>query len=274
MKKKPIIQSLWIGTKLSVMENLSISSFLQNGHPFHLYIYDNVQGVPEGVTLKDANNILHSDKIFKYKDFDSYAGFSNIFRYKLLLEKGNYWVDTDIICLKPFLDNTEYVFASQKMPNISFKHKGKSSILYRSQNLVTEVKKFVKNPFYFKEKKTATTCIIKAPSASAIMEYCYNKSANKDPQKLYWGQTGPQLLTKAINKFDMWDYVAEPGIFCPIDHWNWKQIISESFDEDVLTNSQAVHLWNEFWRRDNVDKSSNFSENCIYEQLKKRYLNK
>lgn len=273
MKTKPIIQSLWIGTKLSVMENLSISSFLQNGHPFHLYIYDNVQGVPEGVTLKDANNILHSDKIFKYKDFDSYAGFSNIFRYKLLLEKGNYWVDTDIICLKPFLDNTEYVFASQKMPNISFKHKGKSSILYRSQNVVAAVKNFIKKPVYFK-KIIVASCVIKAPIDSDIMEYCYNKSANMDHQKLYWGQTGPQLLTKAIKKFDMWSHVVEPEIFCPINHWDWEHFISESVDKDVLTNSQAVHLWNELWRRDSVDKSSNFSKNCIYEQLKKRYLNK
>jgi hypothetical protein len=110
----PIIQSLWIGNKLSVMEQLSISSFLQNGHSFHLYIYDDVEGIPNGTTIKDANKILPSSKIFKYKNHDSYAGFANLFRYKLLLERGSYWVDTDIICLKPFQDKTEYVFAGQR----------------------------------------------------------------------------------------------------------------------------------------------------------------
>ncbi len=71
----------------------------------------------------------------------------------------------------------------------------------------------------------------------------------------------------------MWPYVADPIIFCPVDWWDWKQFLSESPDNDVPTNSQAVHLWNEMWRRDKVDKSSNFFENCIYEQLKKLYLN-
>jgi len=87
MNTRPIIQSLWIGESLSNMEKLCISSFLKNGHPFHLYVYDEVKGVPEGTILKDASKILPPNMIFKYKDHDSYAAFANLFRYKLLLEK-------------------------------------------------------------------------------------------------------------------------------------------------------------------------------------------
>ena len=55
----PVIQSLWVGEKLSVMEILSISSFLQKGHPFHLYVYDDVKGVPDGVNIEcDATSPL------------------------------------------------------------------------------------------------------------------------------------------------------------------------------------------------------------------------
>ena len=32
-----MIQSMWIGSRLSVMERLSIQSYLEQGHPFHLY---------------------------------------------------------------------------------------------------------------------------------------------------------------------------------------------------------------------------------------------
>ena len=46
------------------MERLSISSFLKNGHPFHLYVYEAVKGIPEGVTIKDASDVLPTDKIF------------------------------------------------------------------------------------------------------------------------------------------------------------------------------------------------------------------
>ncbi|HET7290318.1 MAG TPA: hypothetical protein VFJ67_07775, partial [Thermodesulfobacteriota bacterium] len=57
----PVIQSMWIGSELSVMEQLSIISFLSNGHSYHLYTYNEVKNVPEGVTLKDANGIITPD---------------------------------------------------------------------------------------------------------------------------------------------------------------------------------------------------------------------
>ena len=53
-----IIQSLWIGDSLSVMERLSLSSFLKNGHEVHLYTYGGVKGVPAGVVVKDAAEIV------------------------------------------------------------------------------------------------------------------------------------------------------------------------------------------------------------------------
>lgn len=106
-----MIQSLWIGQKLSVMEQLAISSFLQNGHSFHLYVYNEMQGVPKGTILQDANEIMPSKRIFKYRHHDTYAGFANLFRYKLLVEKGGYWVDTDVVCLRPFSFTADYMFA-------------------------------------------------------------------------------------------------------------------------------------------------------------------
>jgi hypothetical protein len=247
MKTLPIIQSLWIGEKLSVMEELCISSFLQNGHPFHLYVYDNVKNIPDQTVLKDASEILGPDRIFKYKDHDSYGGFANLFRYKLLLEKGSYWVDTDVICLKPFLDEAEYVFAGE-------------------QQLNPETNAPSANKF------KAANCVIKTPVGSSIMDYCYRESNNKDPQSLHWGQTGPQLLTKAITDFDLWSYVADSEVFCPINWWQWSQFINEQPDNNALKKAQSIHLWNEMWRRNNIDKSDNFDINSIYEQLKKTYL--
>src|SRR5258706_6206464 len=38
-----IIQGLWIGPTLSQMEQLSIASFLANGHEYHLFVYDDVK---------------------------------------------------------------------------------------------------------------------------------------------------------------------------------------------------------------------------------------
>src|SRR4029077_9309329 len=100
------------------MERLCITSFLQNGHPFHLYVYQPIEGVPDGTVVLDANQILPSSRVFKYKDHDTYAGFSNFFRYKLLCEKGGWWVDADTVCLQPFEFPEPLVFSSVMIPAV------------------------------------------------------------------------------------------------------------------------------------------------------------
>ena len=56
-----IIQSLWIGDSLSKSEQLCVKSFVDNGHEFHLYIYGDVKNIPEGVIVKDGNEIVDDD---------------------------------------------------------------------------------------------------------------------------------------------------------------------------------------------------------------------
>lgn len=47
-----IVQSLWIGPRLSSMEWLSIRSFLEHGHEVHLFVYEDVEGVSEGTVVR------------------------------------------------------------------------------------------------------------------------------------------------------------------------------------------------------------------------------
>ena len=100
-----IIQSLWIGGTLSKMEQLSAKSFIDHGHTYHLYTYGETNNIPEGVIVKDGNEILPENEIFRYKN-GSVSAFSNYFRFMLLYKKGGYWADTDLICVKPFKFDT------------------------------------------------------------------------------------------------------------------------------------------------------------------------
>jgi hypothetical protein len=238
----PVIQGLWIGESLSVMERLSVSSFLSNGYPFHLYIYNEVKNIPVGCVLKDANKIIEQSKIFKYKDFDSYAGFSNMFRYKLLYEKGNYWVDMDVVCLRPFPADTDFVFSSEK----------------------------TKNPFL---SPMTNNGVIKAPVGSDIMNYCYTECTKRNTNELKWGDTGPKLINAAVKRFYLQDYIAKPEIYCPVNWWKFKKLTSRSFGlNDYNKNTLAIHFWNELWKRYNIDKNGTFPPDSIYEQLKQLYL--
>src|SRR4029079_10479871 len=81
MNEAPV-QGLWIGPRLSTMQQLTIRSFLANGHPFHLFIYEDVTGIPRDTTVLDARAILPESEICTYQDgfgAGSPSLFSNIF---------------------------------------------------------------------------------------------------------------------------------------------------------------------------------------------------
>ena len=251
-KTLPVIQSLWVGDELSVMERLCISSFLRNGHPFHLYTYKNIRNVPKGTIVRDANEIIHHDRIFKYKDRDTYAGFSNVFRYKLLFERGNYWVDTDVVCLRPFKSAGDYVFAKSRR----IEEEGGREI-----------------PFWME------SCVIKAPPGADVLGYCYEESIKRDPKELNFGDIGPSLLEEGVKKFRLENYIAGAEVYCPVAYTDWKKLISgsqviSSIEQAnmLLRRSLAVHLWNEMWRESHTDKNKQFPSASIYESLKRKYL--
>lgn len=232
-----IIQGLWIGPELSVMEQMSIGSFLLNRHEYHLYVYDEPKNVPVGTVIKDAVEVLPASRIFQYKHFPTYAGFANFFRYKLLLERGGWWADTDTICLKPFDFPGPHVFATE---------------ICNGQEVVT-------------------SGIIKAPKGSPAMAYAWEVCQSKEPDKLGWGETGPRLMGEAVKKFSLEGHQKPHHVFCPIDFEDWHKVV-EPDGNTTLDESYAIHLWNERWRAAGQDKNAEYPEKCLYEVLKRTYL--
>ncbi|OUC11903.1 MAG: hypothetical protein B0A82_25275 [Alkalinema sp. CACIAM 70d] len=262
-----VIQGFWIGPKLSLMEQLSIRSFLAQGHEYHLYAYDAIEGIPKGTTIQDANEILPSDRIFTYQHGEekgSYSGFADLFRSHLLAKKGGWWADLDVICLKPFDFAEEYVIASS--------YEGKWG-----------------NP--------AINCVMKMPPNSVLANYLCEESDARDPNSLRFAETGPLLLQDALRKLQLENAIVDHEIFCPIS-WRTVQkriayaqpsawplragIRVKEFARSILKphvtrdrvrpNSYAVHLWSEMWRRNQLDKNGVFHDNCLYEKLKQQYL--
>jgi mannosyltransferase OCH1-like enzyme len=233
-----IVQGLWIGSELSVMEQLSINSFLLNGHEYHLYVYDDLKHIPAGTVVMDASEILRSSSIFQYKRSPSYAGFANFFRYKLLLERGGWWVDSDTICLKPFDIPADHVFATE--------------IDYRGREVVA-------------------SCVIKVPPGSDVMRYAWEVCQRKNPARLVWGETGPQLMAKAVKKFKLDHYKMNYQTFCPVDYEEWRKVLQPGLELLFSERTYAIHLWNEMWRTAGQDKNAQYHENSLYEKLKRAY---
>ena len=236
------VQSLWIGPRLSAMERLCIRSFLANGHEFHLFVYDDVSDVPAGTIIHDASEILDRSRIFTYAGNGSVAGFANMFRYKLLLERGGWWVDLDVVCLRPFDFTGACVFASEPGDG--------------DGPLTSEV---------------LTNAVLKCEAGSPFLEYVWGVCLEKDPSKLVWGETGPRLVAEGVRKLGLESFVQPARIFCPVSFRDWRWLITPDSASGFDRDTRAVHLWHEMWRRADADKDKAYPAACPFERLKSRY---
>jgi hypothetical protein len=234
-----VVHGMWIGAELSVMEQISIASFLANGHQFHLFVYSDVKNVPAGTIVRDGEEILPASAIFRYRDNGSYAGFSNFFRYELLWKYGGWWVDLDTICLRPFRFADEYVIGSEPVAN------GGSHPI---------------------------SGVLKAPRQSPLMEYLTQVCRSKNRETLTWGETGPRLVAEGIRQLSLGKYVQGSESFCPLGWHEWERVLDPKSDVSLKSPVMAIHLWNEMWRRHGKDKSAVYHPDCLYEKLKAKYL--
>jgi len=121
MTNNKTINSFWISGPLSEMNILTIKSFVENGHEFHLYCYD-VDGtitnlVEHGVysyfrdckvLVWDANIILLESEIYYYKNMAGgnpafkFGGIAERLKAEMLYKLGGWHVDLDVTCLQHF----------------------------------------------------------------------------------------------------------------------------------------------------------------------------
>lgn len=238
-----VVQSLWIGERLSAMEALAIRSFLSHGHPFHLYCYDHVDGVPAGTILKDGNEILPRDEIFVYSTgfaAGSYAAFSNFFRYKLLLDKGGWWVDTDLVCLRPFDLSDKRLWATERL-----------------------------GP---PEELIVSTSVIKAPAGDALMAWAWDACRRMETKDISFGQIGPRLLQAGVDALRLHRYMRPHTFFSPIAFYDWRKLLDESERVTFGNETYGLHLWSQMWSANHVDRDAVFPPDCCYERLKRRFL--
>lgn len=255
-----VMQSLWIGNELSNLEKLSIKSFIDNGHEYHLYTYGNVKGVPEGTVIKDANEIVQKEEIFTYKN-GSYSAFSNYWRFYLLFKKGGWWVDTDLVCVKSLKDETYYmddfVFASEPDP------KGTSDY----------------------ETVGATTCMIKMKKSSMPAWAAISIQKEHKPKilsgEMHWG-SGPATIKEVIKNYNLEEHVLPWSAVCSCG-WNDAQSLVDTYFkpknnevinkvENIPKHMIAIHFWNQMWKYKKFDKNRTFHQWSLYEQLKGKYF--
>jgi hypothetical protein len=252
MVSKITVQSLWIGNKLSRMEIYSIKSFLNLGFKFHLYTYEKVEGIPNGVVIKDGNKILPKKEVFKLKQ--TFLPFSDIFRYKMLYEVGGYWVDLDMIAVKMFDFTEPYIFSSERT--------------------------IQKGAYKMKVKYVPNIGVLKAPPKSEFYKELYEKCMehhkkgnNKDKIKYM------RILRDMIEKYNFSKYVKKPEVFCHLDWWHAKDAfigdcckekygVPKKTIKSMFNGPYTVHFWRDLvTKKYKLDNNENYDKNSLWELM-------
>lgn len=256
----PIIQSLWIGKSCSVIERLAMCSFIKSGHEFHLYTYDDVANIPEGVIIKDANTIISENNVFL--SHNSYAHFADWFRWKMLNKIGGYWVDMDLICLKPFDFSDKIIFGKEQYNSASI------GVLRfpKGHELTSYMVKRCENPNLIE-----VTDSIKVKARKLKRKILMgNRISNTK-----WGEAGgPWGFKQALLKFGLWDAGKPYTYFYPVHSSHWKYIFDETFENDtaLFFNTYAIHMWNEMINKDaSFNRNGVFPAKSLFEHLKSKY---
>jgi Alpha 1,4-glycosyltransferase conserved region len=218
-----LFQSFWSGESLSPYEWLSLKSFIDLGHRFDLYTFDPHLDVPAQVRVRNAAELAGREEMFVYQDGfgkGSPAAFANIFRYRLLAERGGWWVDTDVVCLSDAIPEYDQFVARQ-------------------------------------DDEFVNSAVMRFERRHPIMLRCLEVAAEKG-RLVRWGDLGPTLLTQVLGELGATEQIFDPSVCYPIHYSVALDVLRPSQLARVearLSGSHFLHLWNAMLRGAGVRKS-------------------
>ena len=222
--------SFWHGGPLHPFAWACLASFPDEGAGLSLYSYDPKLEVPTGAKLLDARKICPDETLiarYLANGKPSIATFADMFRYRMIRETGQCWVDTDLVCLK--------------------------------------TPAFAKNPTIFCRQADAVSTLLVnnavlrlPPSEPALAELVATAEAAAGVDGR-WGALGPFLLTPVLEKHGLYARALEPHVCYPIEPEQfWKPFLPSFRDEveAIVEGSTFLHLWSEAIRWSGYDFST------------------
>ncbi|MCR6652792.1 MAG: hypothetical protein NVV73_15500 [Cellvibrionaceae bacterium] len=251
----PVIHALWVGNKLGDISRCCLKSFLLRGHRVHLHAYEEIQDVPEGVTLVEGSKIISRDEIVKHRKTASYALFSDLFRYRLLEKEEGIYVDCDVYCLSPLqLPESGYLLGLEEDGRVN----GAVLAMPRESALLERLLVAARDPFFippwYKASRRKRLSLKKSLGFGTRIE------------NMPWGALGPDAITHYIKELQLFPVVQPIDVFYPIHHKCVGHLLDGDLDiKDVTTHrTTAVHLYNERLR--GLDLKS-LNANCVLQKF-------
>lgn len=233
MAQLPEIASLWIGGRLSWLEQLCLKSFADAGHHTTLYSYEPIPNIPEGVHAGDAEDIFPSEPMYRHARTGSPAIHADLWRLNLLKKTDKIWVDADMYCYRPFNFTRQTVFGWEKEGLVCNAVLGlpKNS---RALNMMLE---------FFKDEYAIGPWLRPWQQKELQAEKDLGRPVHMTEQN--WGFTGPAAVTHFLKESGEIKFAEPVEAFYPISFKHRNHMIMSKFDiEERLTpETRGVHFW-------------------------------
>lgn len=213
-------------------------SFLKAGHEFHLYSFNSIKNVPDGVVQREAREVFDDTvDLSPYFAKRAWTALANLFRYKMMLKRLGVWVDLDLICIEKieFSDSEIFGWVDEKFIN--------NAVLYiENKNLLHDLVDI------FNVKKSLPQCVRKYSSSKRYAKL-YVKNLFHGPLHIVdlpWGTTGPKGLTWLVGEHNLACKAKDVSVFYPLKMSQAQKIFDPEFDIEAVISDETktIHLWN------------------------------
>ncbi len=233
MAALPQIASLWIGGRLSWLEQLCLKSFADAGHEVTLFSYAPIENLPAGVRGGDAGDIFPGEPMYRHRRTGSPAIHADLWRLHLLRQTDMIWVDADMYCWRPFDFRRQSVFGWEKEGLVC------NAVLGLPRN-----SRALAGLLEFFEDEYAIAPWLK-PWQQAELEAARAAGNPLHMTEQSWGFTGPAAVTWFLQKTGEIRYAEPQSAFYPVSFRNRNHMILSRFspEEEFDEHTRGVHFW-------------------------------
>lgn len=233
MAHLPEIASLWIGGRLSWLEQLCLKSFADAGHRITLYSYAPISNLPPGVQAGDAEQIFPSSPMYRHARTGSPAIHADLWRLHLLKQTDAIWVDADMYCYRPFTFSRQSVFGWEKEGLVCNAVLG----LPGSSPALTAMLAF------FADEYAIAPWLKPWQQKELQAEKDAGTPVHMTAQN--WGFTGPAAVTHFLQQSGEIRYAEPVEAFYPVSFKHRNHMIMSKFDIEAQLGpeTKGVHFW-------------------------------
>jgi mannosyltransferase OCH1-like enzyme len=228
-----VVQTFWHGDVIGPYQLVCLRSFVDRGHQVEVFSYDPHLSLPGWIERRNAAEILPGDKVLRPLG-ERLAIHANLFRYALLHQRGGWWIDPDVLLLKPDLPSADTFFAGMDVFGLT------------------------------------STGMLRFPKGHPVMKAGLEKTLSLGEFVAAWEVSGAMMLTELIRREGLGADLHSRPPLGPVAWFDVPVLFSASHREHLerlCLSAPVLQLHDDVWRRSGVPQRLGPPEGSLLDSL-------